>query len=258
MSARARAVTLPASEGLRGSGLQGVAIEDASDDQLRACLEQDRRFLHGGRRWSEDEGQHIEAAGRLSDLTFNPHGCATPEAYIAEPRNSEANRRVVERVHRRIQAIEAEQDRRAIAESERQQRDREAARTRLASFLESAPSVERSYQSRAGQVDRAWKLLLPIVNAVETLRGAYSEPRSDIHAKHARLRERVARAADALGVEAPEVRPLSAALPEYDQVRRALKLLAGAQVVPDTESEDTLPAVGDERLVFDQVVKRAK
>lgn len=226
---RQRPVTLPAPH-----GYGGILIERATDGELRECLAKDREY--------------VEAF--LQDASQNPHGAQDASSFITELRNPEANRRAIARVAHRIEAVDAELARRREQASKAAASECSDARAWLQGFVDGAPKVVDAYQQRARDVAAAWAVVKPVVDALALLQKSYASQTACVPYAYGEFERSTRAAAHALGVDAPEVPPLTE-VPTHDDVQRAIHVLRTTYEDPD------LPATGRERVVFQRLIKQA-
>lgn len=187
----------------------------ASDDQLRECLERDL--------------EHIAAVLAQYDVSPTEAGLAPQswhDAQDAKERSSRSRNRNwhnIVAVERRVQAVRAELEARKERRKQEVKEQRDAARRRLEGIIENAAKHDAALRASAEQRAAAWAVIEPWAKAFEVLGGT-----QNVAAKHADLRRGVTMAAEALGVEPPQIDPLPK-IPSADDVEHAIYILRGAR-----------------------------
>lgn len=190
----------------------GQALDDASDAELRDCIERDQAAI----------------AAILADAGATPDADGmAPAGWIEAAAKSPANRSnvaVIERASRRIEAIRAELKAREAARIEARARKQAAARAGLEEILREAPDTAAELHQLGEEVAAAWERLRRWQADVELVGGA-----GHLGELLASVQRGTATAAQALGKPAPEIADLPAGLPSAGDVQKFLAILAGAR-----------------------------
>lgn len=192
------------------AGFGGNTIASADDRRLRDELDQ---FLAAVAGLAEREKLAIGEDGLPVDLNELRRRAKAP---IGE------NCRAIQRHATWIHAIRLEIDERSTKRAEHHKRQQSNARKALRKLVQDAPALDAQMREHASRVAASWRLVERFADALNRVAGS-----ADLENQHAWLQKGVQEAAAALGMTAPEIRPLPNGVPTKAQIRPVLDALHG-------------------------------
>jgi len=190
----------------------GHALDDASDAELRDCLERDRAAIAA---ILAEAGATPDADGKA------PASWLESATKVPASRNNLA---VIERASRRIDAIRAELKAREAARIDERARKQAAARAGLEDIFREAPDTAAELHQLGEQVAAAWERLGQFMRDVELIGGS-----GNLGELLATVQRGAATAAQALGKPAPTIPDFPPGLPSAGDVQKFLAILAGGR-----------------------------
>lgn len=166
----------------------------------------------------------VEELARLERLDLSDDGLPVDLAQLKKLAGSPAgqNARRIERdvalVHALRQELVARREKKA-AHWKRRESD---ARKVLRKVVQDAPAINAEFRELSEQVDRSWRLVSQFCDALECVAGS-----AELRDRHELYCRSVRKAAEALGIAAPELGPLSGGLPTPKSIKCALEALSG-------------------------------